>query len=69
MGINDGYTNFEEVALSMGIGLDDPKWIITPETGAREIRRAFGTFSVQLISSFELVPPAPLPPPSDDDDR
>ena len=42
MGINDGQTDFEAVAKSMGI---PDQWVLTPANTASEIRQAFGTAS------------------------
>jgi hypothetical protein len=42
MGISDGSTDFRQVFASMGI---EPRWILTPSSGASDIRRAFQVFS------------------------
>lgn len=42
MGINDGYTDFKEVAKSMGI---QDEWVLTPGNTPSEIRAAFAMFS------------------------
>ncbi len=53
MGIQDGETDYTAVAHAMGIGLDDPKWIITPERDEWQIRRAFETFSRDTSSQIK----------------
>jgi hypothetical protein len=48
MGIDDGTTDFEKIARSMGI-----YWILRADRlNPREMRRAFNTFSEQLISAM-----------------
>ncbi len=47
MGVSDGTTDFKEVANKMGI-----EWVITADrTSPKEMRRAFNTFSPQVIYS------------------
>jgi len=52
MGIADGETDYEAVAHSMGIGVDDDQWILKPDRVSREIRRAFYTFSKRTSNTF-----------------
>lgn len=42
MGIDDGYTDFQQVFSEMGIL---PGWVLTPGNSEKEIRAAFRTFS------------------------
>jgi hypothetical protein len=50
MGINDGSTDFTQVFLDMGLRKE---WILTPKSGASEIRKAFQVFSQSALRASQ----------------
>lgn len=50
MGIDDGYTDFNEVFASMGI---PPQWILTPANTPSEIRKAFAVVSQSAVRASQ----------------
>lgn len=50
MGIDDGQTPFRDVFRSMGI---EDRWILTPDSDAAEIRRAFLVFSQSAVRASQ----------------
>lgn len=50
MGIDDGYTDFRQVARNMGIR---DEWILTPGNSAKDIREAFALFSQSAVRASQ----------------
>jgi hypothetical protein len=50
MGIDDGRTDFRQVFRSMGI---EDRWILTPGSSEKEIRRAFQVFSQSAVQASQ----------------
>ena len=50
MGIDDGYTDFNQVFSDMGI---IPEWILTPGNSEAEIRKAFNVFSQSAVRASQ----------------
>jgi hypothetical protein len=50
MGISDGSTDFRKVFASMGLR---PEWILTPKSGAGEVRKAFQVFSQSALRASQ----------------
>ncbi len=50
MGIDDGQTPFRDVFIEMGI---EDRWILTPQSGATDIRRAFFVFSQSAMRASQ----------------
>jgi len=50
MGIDDGYTDFKQVAQDMGIR---DEWILTPANSAKDIRDAFALFSQSAVRASQ----------------
>ena len=50
MGVDDGSTDFREVFREMGI---EDRWILTPGSGAGDIRRAFQVFSQSALRASQ----------------
>jgi len=50
MGIEDGYTDFKQVAREMGIR---EEWILTPANSAKDIREAFALFSQSAVRASQ----------------
>lgn len=52
MGIDDNYTDFDDVFIRMGI----PKeWILTPSNNESDIRRCFGTISKSAVRASQAA--------------
>lgn len=50
LGVDDGSTDFRGVFREMGI---EDRWILTPGSGASEIRRAFAVFSQSVVRASQ----------------
>lgn len=50
MGIDDGHTNFRQIAKNMGIR---DEWILTPGNSPKEIREAFALFSQSAVQASQ----------------
>ena len=50
MGIDDGRTDFRQIAREMGI---QDNWVLTPGNSPQEIRRAFQTFSSSAVRASQ----------------
>lgn len=50
MGIDDGHTDFRQVARDMGIR---DEWILTPANSAKDIREAFALFSQSAVRASQ----------------
>jgi hypothetical protein len=50
MGLDDGGTDFRKVFTDMGL---KPEWILTPKSGASDIRKAFQVFSQSALRATQ----------------
>lgn len=50
LGVDDGGTDFRQVFREMGL---EDRWILTPGSGASEIRRAFAVFSQSVVRAAQ----------------